>query len=153
MEASSDRSLTGCEGCTGQWCSRHGMAKGKTHKRLCATDQRYFDRFEHGKRPAIEQPSGASGSIERIKRQREHWLKLHTTLMDSSMFAEWVDAIPGCSTCRRDFRKLLESNLPRFDDWQRWTWEAHNAVNAKLGKPEIEWNEACNLWNWNPQKE
>jgi hypothetical protein len=69
------------------------------------------------------------------------------------MFAEWVDAIPGCATCKRDFLELIKINTPRFDDWQRWTWEVHNAVNAKLGKPEIDWNEACNLWNWNLTKE
>lgn len=86
-------------------------------------------------------------------RHREHWSKLHTTRFTPEEFEAWILAIPGCSTCRRDFRKLLEINPPRFDDWQRWTWEVHNAVNAKLGKPEIEWNEACNLWNWNQQKE
>jgi hypothetical protein len=88
-----------------------------------------------------------------LDRQREHWSRLHTTTFTPEEFEAWILAIPGCSTCLRDFRKLLEINPPRFDDWQCWTWEAHNAVNAKLGKPEIEWNEACELWNWNPQKE
>jgi hypothetical protein len=88
-----------------------------------------------------------------LDRQREHWRKLHEQQLYETTFEEWVASIPGCFTCQHDFRKLLEINPPRFDDWQRWTWEAHNAVNAKLGKPEIDWNQACNLWNWNPQKD
>jgi hypothetical protein len=81
------------------------------------------------------------------QRQRDHWAKLHTTLMDAVIFEAWVAAIPGCETCRRDFRELLKSNPPRFDYWFQWTWEIHNAVNRKLSKPELTWAEACILWD------
>ena len=148
MEASSHGSLTGCDGCAGDWCSRHAMPKGDSHKRLCATNKRYFDFWENGKRHTAER-SESSESSSLLKRQREHWLKLHTTLMDSATFAEWVDAIPGCATCKRDFMELLKINPPRYDDWFRWTWEAHNAVNLKLGKPEFTFEQAANKWNWN----
>jgi hypothetical protein len=61
----------------------------------------------------------------------------------------------GCS-CSEFFVIYCSAHPPDFSTAEKfftWTWEVHNAVNAKLGKPEIEWNEACNLWNWNPQKE
>jgi hypothetical protein len=83
-----------------------------------------------------------------FRRQREHWKKLHTQTFDETTFEAWVRTIPGCPTCQRNFRVWLEANPPRFDDWWNWTFEAHNAVNAKLGKPEIEWQKACELWGW-----
>ena len=87
------------------------------------------------------------------QRQRNHWRKLHTTRFTAEQLELWIQSIPGCSTCQRDFRKLLESNPPRFDDWFKWTWEVHNVVNRKLGKPEIAWEEACLLWGWDTTKE
>ena len=83
-----------------------------------------------------------------FRRQRAHWEKLHTQTFDRITFEEWVRTIPGCPTCQRNFRIWLQTNPPRFDDWQRWTWEAHNAVNAKLGKPEITFEKACELWGY-----
>ena len=83
-----------------------------------------------------------------LQNQRDHWAKLHTTQFTPNKFEEWVASIPGCYTCQRDFRKLLETNPPRFDDWQRWSWEIHNAVNAKIGKPEFTYSDACKLWGW-----
>jgi|688.fasta_scaffold74274_2 hypothetical protein len=89
---------------------------------------------------------GVAYHTEITQRQRDHWAKLHTTLMDAVSFEAWVAAIPGCETCRRDFRELMKSNPPRFDDWFRWTWEVHNEVNRKIGKPVLTWSEACHLW-------
>lgn len=82
-------------------------------------------------------------------RQQAHWRKLHTENFDTEKLNKWIERIPGCSTCRDNFRKILESSPPRFYDWFRWTWEIHNSVNAKIGKPLVEWDEACNQWNWN----
>lgn len=82
------------------------------------------------------------------QRQRAHWEKLHTTLMDSAMFAKWVASIPGCATCKRDFLELIKINPPRFDDWFRWGWEIHNAVSRKLNKTEFTWEKACELWGY-----
>jgi hypothetical protein len=80
-----------------------------------------------------------------LDRQRDHWAKLHTQSFDASAFESWVATIPGCSTCQRDFRKLLETNPPRYDDWFRWTVEIHNLVNQKLGKPILSFEEASQL--------
>jgi len=85
------------------------------------------------------------------EKQRQHWRQLHTTPMDATQFASWLDGIPNQCDCRKSFDALLNINPPRFDDWQRWTWEIHNAVNAKLNKTEITWDDAAKLWNWNQQ--
>lgn len=74
-------------------------------------------------------------------KQSQHWDKLHRSKFTPQEFESWVGSIPGCSACRRDFRKLIETKSPRFDDWRRWTWEIHNAVNAKLSKPDFTWEE------------
>jgi hypothetical protein len=84
-----------------------------------------------------------------IHSQREHWHRLHTTQMNATQFEAWLDAIPKQCDCRKSFGALIESNPPRFDDWQRWTWEIHNEVNAKLNKTEVTWDDATRLWNWN----
>ena len=97
----------------------------------------------------IPKPKPTPESIQtQTQRQREHWRKLHTTRFTPEEFELWIQSIPGCSSCQRDFRKLLETHPPRFDDWERWTWEIHNLVNVKLGKLELSWQEACQLWGW-----
>lgn len=88
--------------------------------------------------------------LELLELQRNHWRKLHTTRFTPEEFELWIQGIPGCSSCQRDFRRLIETNPPRFDDWWRWTWEIHNLVNTKLGKPEFTWQESCQLYGWDP---
>lgn len=87
-----------------------------------------------------------------IERQRAHWSELHSVVMSQSQLEKWIDRIPGYDTlpcnCEKHFYKLLENNPPRFDDWYRWTWEIHNAVNLKLGKQLIAWTDAIQLWGW-----
>lgn len=87
--------------------------------------------------------------LEVLELQREHWRKLHATRFTPEEFELWVQGIPGCSSCQRDFRRILKNHPPRFDDWERWTWEIHNAVNARLGKPEFTFEQACKIWGWN----
>lgn len=87
-------------------------------------------------------------SVSPVDQQRDHWRKLHTTLFTPEEFELWIQGIPGCSSCQRDFRQLIQNNPPRFDDWFRWTWEIHNEVNQKLGKQLIAWTDAIQLWGW-----
>jgi len=83
-----------------------------------------------------------------VEMQRNHWRKLHTTRMTANELELWIQSIPGCSSCQRDFRRIVADNPPIFDDWEKWTWAVHNIVNAKLGKPEIPWEKACELWGY-----
>ena len=85
------------------------------------------------------------------EKQRNHWRHLHTSQVDGMQFLDWLNEIPNQCDCRKAFDALLETNPPRFDDWQRWTWEIHNAVNVKLNKPEVTWDDAAKLWNWNTE--
>ena len=86
-----------------------------------------------------------------VLRQREHWRKLHTSEMDAMKFSVWLKEIPNQCNCGESFNSLLETNPPRFDDWHRWTWEIHNAVNRKLGKLEVTWDDAVKIWGWSQQ--
>jgi hypothetical protein len=86
---------------------------------------------------------------ELIAAQRKCWKILHTSRMDAAQFALWLKSIPVQCNCGKSFEAILQSNPPRFDDWQKWTWEIHNAVNRKIGKSEVAWDDAVELWNWN----
>jgi hypothetical protein len=83
-----------------------------------------------------------------VELQRDHWQKLHTTQFTPEEFEAWIQSIPGCSTCQRNLRRRLETLPPRYDDWNRFTWELHNSVNKEIGKPEFTWSEACKKYNW-----
>jgi hypothetical protein len=86
-----------------------------------------------------------------LKRQQEHWAKLHTTQMDATQFAVWLDGIPKQCDCRKSVDALLKTKPPRFNDWWKWGWEFHNSINRKLNKTEITWDDAAKLWNWETQ--
>ncbi len=85
---------------------------------------------------------------ELIAAQRKCWEILHTSVMNVEQFALWLKSIPVQCNCGKSFEEILQNNPPRFDDWHKWTWEVHNAVNRKLGKAELTWNEAVEKWNW-----
>ena len=156
MEAGSNRSLTGCEGCTEQWCSRHGIAKGKTHRHLCATEQRYFDMWEAGisrgqKKSPVDSEVAKQRELIQQRRDeltRQLWAELHfKTDATAEWFANWLKRVPsyGCK-CRDAFEAIIKVNPPRFDDWFAWTVEVHNAVNRKLGRKEWTLDEAVARW-------
>jgi hypothetical protein len=89
--------------------------------------------------------------LDLIASQQKHWEKLHTTFFTPEELENWIRQIPGCYTCQRDFRILIQTYPPQFDDrisYFKWTWEVHNLVNRKLNKPEFTWTEACNKWGW-----
>ncbi len=74
------------------------------------------------------------------ERGRAHWAKLHARRMTPAELDEWEKAIPsfGCD-CAAKYAGLKAANPPRFNDWGRWTWEIHNAVNSVLEKPFFDW--------------
>lgn len=50
-----------------------------------------------------------------------------------------------CHWCAMDFAKYIENHSPKVesrDELGQWMCEAHNHVNAKLGKPKFD----CNFW-------
>lgn len=70
------------------------------------------------------------------------WSELHTKKdPDAEWFATWRARVPsfsGCG-CGEFLTEYCVANPPRFDDFARWSWELHNAVNAKLNRPAFAW--------------
>ncbi len=77
---------------------------------------------------------------------RELWSELHTSLTIDTL-AEWERRIPsfGC-TCRKFYDEWKASNPPSAALFFKWTVDLHNAVNAKLGKIVVTYEEARRLW-------
>jgi len=74
------------------------------------------------------------------------WTELHTKSDPTpEWFAGWLNRIP-CGNCRSTARTILERIKPRYNDWFPWSVELHNAVNAKLGKPQVALQEAREIW-------
>lgn len=51
----------------------------------------------------------------------------------------------GCK-CRSFYNTYLKKNPPTIEKYFEWTVNLHNAVNKKLGKPEISLETARNIW-------
>jgi len=71
------------------------------------------------------------------------WGELHSKQDPTSeWFSDWVSRVPqsscGCRKCLSDY---IVANPPLFDDWPKWTWEVHNAVNEKLLRNAFSWSD------------
>jgi len=78
---------------------------------------------------------------------RGSWLTFNAQRFFFQVFWNLVPR-EGCS-CSEFFVAYCNNNPPDFstsDNFFEWTWRLHNAVNAKLGKPEITYEKACELW-------
>ena len=79
------------------------------------------------------------------------WIRLHNgSIVDTEGLAAWESTIPqyGCS-CKRFYAEWKAANPPDFtspEAFFAWGVRLHNAVNAKLGKPEITIDEAYSIW-------
>jgi hypothetical protein len=93
----------------------------------------------------------ATDSERTAKQGRVSWDILHRYGgCDPAFFEAWTYTIPkyGCS-CSRDFKSILEELPPDFSSDDAFFIrgvEWHNAVNRKLGKPEITIEEARSIW-------
>jgi len=87
---------------------------------------------------------------------RGEWHAIHTTAAwantgrKHSFFCEWVrnqkEFLP-CDECRVHMGLYLHSNPPeKAEDAFIWSWEFHNAVNRRLGKPEMDYTTARKLY-------
>lgn len=83
------------------------------------------------------------------------WATLHTRdwsdpVADLAWLkGEFALSLP-CGTCRSDFLAYLREHPPQLDSPDaafEWTVELHNAINAKLGKPNMSPEEAARIWN------
>ncbi len=78
------------------------------------------------------------------------WAKLHSyTGCDPQWLDLWQYFIPQRCDCKDGYQKILEEMPPDFtsqDAFFAWGVRLHNAVNAKLGKPELTIDEARRIW-------
>lgn len=64
---------------------------------------------------------------------------------DLSQFLKLFGNFYPCWYCGEDFGKYMGTNEPKVttqEEFGRWLCDAHNEVNAKLGKPKFN----CDLW-------
>jgi hypothetical protein len=79
------------------------------------------------------------------------WNSLHDgSILTPRDLANWEIRIPqyGCA-CKRFYAEWKAANSPDFtspEAFFAWGVRLHNAVNAKLGKPEITIDEAYSIW-------
>jgi hypothetical protein len=70
------------------------------------------------------------------------WNDLHSDVRTAEQFANWVNRVPsfgcGCASWLKDY---LAKNPVPDTDLAEYGWALHNAVNAKLSKPEFSWAE------------
>ena len=82
------------------------------------------------------------------------WIALHDgTVFHAKSLADWELSIPqyGCQ-CKAFYRAWKAENAPDFSSPEAffaWGVALHNAVNAKLGKPQITLDEAYSIWRMN----
>jgi hypothetical protein len=102
-----------------------------------------------GPRPRPEPRITISGVV--IERKPNPWILLHDgSIKTIEQLTEWELLIPqyGCS-CKRFYAEWKAANPPDFtspEAFFAWGVRLHNAVNAKLSKPEITIEEACSIW-------
>lgn len=84
-----------------------------------------------------------------------YWGMLHiAALANAPEFPELVQMFPGllpCSTCSADFKKIVETT-PLTGNYFMWSVDVHNQVNAKLGKPQVSYEDAHRRWTTSEPK-
>ena len=102
-----------------------------------------------GPRPRPEPRITISGVV--IERRPNPWIAIHNgSIVDAAGLAEWEKTIPhyGCA-CRQFYQGYKADNHPDFstpEAFFAWGVNLHNAVNRKLGKPELTIEEALSIW-------
>jgi ADP-heptose:LPS heptosyltransferase len=82
------------------------------------------------------------------------WEQLHIWALtaDLATAPAWLsafDAKIGCDPCRTDWRGWIQEHPPDLSsghEFFAWTVSAHNAVNRRLGKPELSIETAIKEW-------
>lgn len=102
-----------------------------------------------GLRPRPEPRITISGVV--IERRPKPWIALHNgSIRNADDLAEWEKIIPQYECgCRAFYAKYKMDNPPDFtspEAFFAWGVELHNAVNRKLGKPELTIEEALSIW-------
>jgi hypothetical protein len=103
-------------------------------------------------RPKMLTPDEVAAKAERNKARqgRFAWAKLHGYRgCDPQWLDIWQYLIPARCDCKDGYQKILEQLPPDFSSPEAffaWGVRLHNAVNAKLGNPQITLDEAYLIW-------
>jgi hypothetical protein len=102
-------------------------------------------------RQVLTQEQIKAAKNERTAKQGQFaWSLLHRYRgCDPQWLELWVYFIPQRCECKDGFQKILEQLPPDFSSPQSffaWGVRLHNAVNEKLGKPQITIDEAYSIW-------
>ena len=85
-----------------------------------------------------------------VQQGRFAWSKLHSYRgCDPQWLDIWQYLIPARCDCKDGYQKIIEEYPPDFsspDAFFAWGVALHNAVNRKLGKPELTIEEARKIW-------
>jgi hypothetical protein len=82
------------------------------------------------------------------------WGTLHLACLGGGKIKDLVEAFPSalpCPTCSSHFSSVIRSH-PFPDDMEnpievfKWSVDVHNAVNKRLGKPNVSYNDAFDFW-------
>ena len=86
----------------------------------------------------------------KAKQGRFAWSKLHGyTGCDPQWLDIWQYLIPARCDCKDGYQQILGELPPDFstpEAFFAWGVNLHNAVNRKLGKPELTIEEALSIW-------
>jgi hypothetical protein len=78
------------------------------------------------------------------------WTKLHSYKgCDPQWLEIWQFLIPARCDCKDGYQQILGETPPDFtspEAFFAWGVNLHNAVNRKLGKPELTLAEALSIW-------
>jgi len=81
----------------------------------------------------------------------ELWKQLHIKSINDGItndwLSEWSEPLPafGCS-CKSFFLQFLHNRpLPATNQFE-WSFQLHNNINAKLGKPLLSLEDARDIW-------
>jgi hypothetical protein len=102
----------------------------------------------------IQRPTRITRIEHRVVRLANPWIALHDgSIYDEATLADWELSIPqyGCQ-CKAFYRAWKAENASDFSSPEAffaWGVSLHNAVNAKLGKPQITLDEAYSIWRMN----
>ena len=86
----------------------------------------------------------------KAKQGRFAWSKLHAyTGCDPQWLDIWQYLIPARCDCKDGYQQILGEMPPDFtspEAFFAWGVNLHNAVNRKLGRPELTIEEALSIW-------
>ncbi|HEV2292452.1 MAG TPA: Erv1/Alr family FAD-linked sulfhydryl oxidase [Tepidisphaeraceae bacterium] len=92
-----------------------------------------------------------------VERGPMMWKELHdrpNLPLEIERERAWLTAFAGrldCGDCRQHWLSLLTVDPPDLSSpaaYARWGVRMHNAVNLRLGKPEMSFEDAADRWGW-----